>query len=309
MTDSIYTPIDPSLVDVTLPFESGYPEAMAAMDTDEAVFRAFGETGREFPSALLVPKSEWKDRAAENDKLGLWAWSYIDRFTNQSPTHECTCHALEGVALACWNRQRRVNFGGPKVGERNPLSEKTGSVWFSVNSVYAEANPGERGGANVQQVIGIACRRGFLPDIIQPRNYGFKHFMWGTRGKGGVNQSTGSWPGWSGGESGTFRTRPSGWANENWRETAKHFMPLECVNPQSTEQVVSLLLHGYAIGVGRSGHSVPYVKLVWDSNGRMLFAYRDSYDVMRYDSSAAYSGSYSILSMTQPDDYNYPAGK
>src|SRR5574343_811916 len=151
MTNSIYAPIDQSLVDVVLPFESGYPEAMAALDTNEAVYRAFGETGREFPSALLVPKSEWKDRAAENDKLGLWAWNYCDRFTNQGSggggvsTHECTCHCLEGVALACWNRQRRVNFGGPKVGERNPLSEKTGSVWFSVNSIYAEANPGQWG--------------------------------------------------------------------------------------------------------------------------------------------------------------------
>lgn len=305
MVSSIYVPVDPRLIDVVFPEHDGYPANLAALDTDEAVMRAFGETSREFPSAMLVPKSEWKDRAAENDKLGLWAWNYIDRFTNQSPTHECTCHCLEGVALACWNRQRRINFGGPVAGQRNPLSATSASVWFAVNSIYPEANPGERGGANVQQVIGIACDRGFLPDLIQPRDYKFRHFMWGTRGKGGINQSTGDWPGW---RNDNFLKHPPGWADENWRETAKHFKPLECVNPQNTEQCVSLLLHGYAIGVGRSGHSVPYVKLVWDSNGRMLFAYRDSYDLMRYDSSAAYGGSYSILTMTQPDDYNFPAG-
>jgi hypothetical protein len=155
-------------------------------------------------------------------------------------------------------------------------------------------------------VIGIACDRGFLPDVIQPKDYKFKHPMWGTAGKGGINQSSGPWPGWSGG---TFRKHPDGWPDENWKNTSRHFKPLECVNPRSTEEYDSLLIHGYAIGIGRSGHSVPIGRIVWDSSGRKMYRYRDSYDVFRYDSRAYTSGSYSILSFTQPDDWNYPAGK
>lgn len=288
--------IDPKLIDVTLPEHDGYPEELAKLDTDEALWDACGDASTDFPQSLWIPENEWRDRAEYNDKNGLWAINYLDRFTNQSPTHECTCHALRAVAESAWNRQRRFAIGPPVAGQRLPESTapQSASVWFSCLSIYAEANPRERGGANVQQVCRIACERGFLPDKIQPRDYGFAHSLQGTCGKGGVNQSSGSWP--------AVSKFPDG-----WRETAKHFMPLEVIYPRSREQFVCCLLHGLAIGIGRKGHSVPICRLVYDG-GRMLFEYPDSYDVIRYDSSAYYSGSYSILSFTTPDDWTKPAG-
>lgn len=288
--------IDPKLIDVTLSENSGYPEHLAVLDTDEAVVRAFGETGREFPEAFWVEPKDLRARCDENDRLGLWAENYWDRFTNQSPTHECTCHALAAVMEACWNRQRRVNFEGPVAGKRLDLSAQTGSVWFSCLSVYAEANPRQWGGANVQQVIGIACERGFLPDKIQPRDYGFKHVLQGTCGKGGINQSNGDWI--------ALSKFPAGWQDG----TAKHFMPLECVNPKNEQEYDSMLVAGCAIGIGRDNHSVPIGRIVFDGN-RKLYRYRDSYDLFRYDSRPYTSGSYSIITCTQPDDYNFPAGK
>lgn len=296
--------IDPKLIDVTLPFDSGYPAALAALDTPQTIRAAFGDTSREFPAALYVEPKTLRDRCEENDRLGLWAEDFWDRFTNQNPTHECTCHALVAVAEACWNRQQRIRLGGPEAGVRKPISESSGSVWFSPLSVYAEANPGQWGGASCQQVIGIACRRGLLPDKIQPRPWKFKHAMQGTCGKGGINQSSGDWPGWS---NGTFKRRPADWADGAWTETAKWFRPLECVNPEDEEQYDSLLANSFAIGIGRNGHSVPIGRIVWDGN-RKLYRYRDSYDVFRYDSRPYTSGAYSILSMTAPDSWERPAG-
>jgi hypothetical protein len=291
--------IDQSLIDVVLKEPTGYPEDLAKLDTSEAVCAAFGDTSRDFPESMWVEPKDVRERAEENDRLGLWAENYWDRFTNQNPTHECTCHALVSVMEACWNRQRRIGMEGPVAGKRLDISENSASVWFSCLSIYAEANPRQWGGANCQQVIGIACRRGFLPDKIQPKDYGFKHKMAGTCGRGGVNQSSGSWPGWKNGD---FKIELG-----DWLETAKHFKPLECVNPSSTAEYDSLLINGCAIGIGRSGHSVPIGRIVYDGN-RKLYRYRDSYDVFRYDSRAYTSGAYSIITCTQPDDWDKPAG-
>jgi len=294
----------PELVDQPPPEESGYPEELAKLDTREAMMAAVEEAATDFPQSLWIEPKEWPARAKLNDELGLWAGNYIDRYTNQSPTHECTSHALRTVGESCWNRQRRIALGGPIAGTRKSISAESASVWFSCVSIYAEANPKQWGGANCQQVCKIAAARGFLPDKIQPKDYGFRHTMIGTCGKGGINQSSGSWPGWS---NGIFKVKPSDWADDNWRETAKHFRPLEYVFPRSTEEFVCLLLHGYAIGVGRSGHSVPIIGIKYDGSKR-YYPYFDSYDRTLYDSSAYYSGSYCILTMTQPDDWAKPAG-
>jgi hypothetical protein len=239
-----------------------------------------------------------------NDELGLWAGNFIDRFTNQTPTHECTTHAFRVVAEACRNRQRRIALGGPVAGQRLPISAKSASVWLSCISVYAEANPRQRGGANVQQICRIACDRGVLPDKIQPKDYGFRYAMAGTCGRGGINQSSGPWPGWSGD---TFRTRPSEWPDDNWRDEAKHFKPLECVYVRNADEFDCLLLHGYAISIGRKGHSVPVIGIKYEGN-RKLYPYFDSYDRILFDSSAYYSGAYSILTMTTPDNWDKPVG-
>lgn len=284
--------IDRKLVDVTLEHDSGYPEELAKLDTHDNLVCAAGETAREFPSSLYIEPREWKDKADDNDKNHGWALNRVDRFTNQNPTHECTCHSLMTNFTVAWNKQAGIIFpDGPKKDHRYEES-KVRSVWMSCLSVYAEANPRQWGGANVQQVVEIMARRGGLPDQIQPRDYGFKHTLQGTTGKGGKNQSSGSWV--------AVRSFPEG-----WQETAKHFKPLEIIFPRSREEAMCLLLHGYCLSVGRRGHAVPIGK--WDHR-EGLFPYNDSYDLIRYDSSLAWQGSFAIISTTQPDDYSKPAG-
>jgi hypothetical protein len=286
--------IDPRLIDVVLPEHDGYPEEMMAEDTHDVLFDICGSASREFPQALWIEPRDWPDKAAENDKYKTWPLDYIDRFTNQSPTHECTCHSLRAIAEACWNRQRSIAVGPPVVGQFPAASAQSASVWFSCLSIYAEANPRIRGGASVRGVLDIAIRRGFLPELKQPKDWGFKHAITGTQGKGNVTQSNGAWV-------------PVGQFPQGWQETARHFKPLEVIFPTRWEQVVCLVLHGYSVGVGRSGHAIPYVKWV-NNGGKWIMAYLDSYDVIRYDSRPATGGAFAIASMTTPNSWDRPAG-
>jgi hypothetical protein len=79
--------------------------------------------------------------------------------------------------------------------------------------------------------------------------------------------------------------------------------------PDSWEQIICLVLHGYFVGVGRAGHSIPYGR--WQPEERVL-AYPDSYDVIRYDSvrmiQKAVAGAYALASMTTPGDWDQPCG-
>jgi hypothetical protein len=145
----------------------------------------------------------------------------------------------------------------------------------------------------------IAVRRGMLPDRVQPRDWGFEHTLTGTASSGGAgnkNQSAGSWV--------RLSSFPDG-----WKETAKHFRPLEVIFPESWEQTVCLVLHGYAVGVGRSGHAVPYTRWHHDDDG---MGYTDSYDRVLYDSirtiKRTVGGSFAIATVTSPDDWSKPAG-
>lgn len=258
----------------------GYYSSHAVHDTPENLF-ALG--ARDFPEHLYIPESDWKDKARENDEKGLWAEDFRNRFTNQNPTHECTCHALTQCFECAWNKQ---------------WTTKKFKIAVSQISIYAEANPRQWGGAGCQQVLGIAMRRGFLPEPVWGQDKIFKHTLHGTCGKGNANNSSGRWT--------AVRDFPEG-----WEETAQHLKPREVVNPRSFEQMVCLLLHGYAIGVGRSGHSIPYTKVVWRDGG--LYAhYSDSYDVIRFDSTrmmrSAVGGSYCIVTTTRPIDPKVPAG-
>lgn len=293
---SAFDRIDPALIDVRIP-EDGYPDHLAAEDTPDALRCAAGETAREFPKSLWIEPSNWADKARDNDKYGTWAMNYVDRYTNQNPTHECTCHSLRAIAEGCRNRQRGISFpDGPKKGFRYEESKQFHSVWLSPLSIYAEANPGQWGGANVRQVMEIAVRRGFLPEKIQPVDYGFKHTLQGTTGEGGINQSRGSWV--------SVSNFPDG-----WKETAKHFKPLEVIFPGSWEEAVCLVLNGLLVGVGRNGHAIPWAK--WNVTEQAM-AYPDSYDVTRYDSKrtvqSAWQGSFAIATMSAPDDWSKPAG-
>lgn len=293
---SISDPIDPALIDVVLA-PSGYPDELAAEDTPDAIRDACGSASRDFPESLWIEPSNWADKARDNDKYGTWPLNYVDRYTNQDPTHECTCHSLRANFEGARNRQRGVSYpDGPKKGFRYAESGEVGSVWVSPLSVYLEANPRQWGGANVRQVMEIACRRGMLPEKIQPHDYGFKHSLQGTTGRGNNNQSSGPWV--------RLSQLPEG-----WEETAAKFKPLEVIFPESWEQAVCLVLHGLLVSVGRNGHAIPWAR--WDV-GQQVMAYPDSYDVTRYDSlrtvKSAWQGSFAIASVTAPDDWSKPAG-
>lgn len=290
--------IDPALIDVPSPGigpHDGYPPAMAALDTPDALRDACGDAARDFPEALYVEPSNWADFARDNDTHKTWPLNFIDRFSMQDPTHECTTHALRACAEGARNKALGIIFpDGPKKDFRYEESKK-GSVWLSCLSIYSEANPNIRGGANCQQVLNIACRRGFLPDKTQPANYNFKHDLVGTQGKGNSNQSSGKWV--------RLSDFPDG-----WQETAKHFKPLEVIICEDFEQVVSLVLHGYLVEVGRNGHAIPYA--FW-SIANSAMGYVDSYNVVRFDSKRTVQGcsrgAFAIVSMTTPDDWTKPA--
>ena len=294
---SAFDRIDPRLVDVFPAEHDGYPEHLAAEDTPDALRDACGNASRDFPASMWIEPRDWADKAADNDRHRLWAINYIDRFTNQNPSHSCTCHSLRANFEACRNRARAVQFAdGPRKDFRYTESTWSGSVWVSPLSVYAEANPDEWGGANVRQVLEIAVRRGILPDKIQPAEYGFRHVLQGTPGEGNMNQSGGDWV--------PVSRFPAG-----WEETARHFRPLEVIFPASYEEAVCCVLHGLAVSVGRSGHAVPWAK--WMAGERAML-YPDSYDVIRYDSErtarSAWRGSFAIASVTLPDNWSRPAG-
>lgn len=292
-----FAPIDRNLIDVRLPMpHDGYPDELKALDTIDVIREACGESARDFPKALWIEPKHWEEKAKDNDHYHTWPVNFVDRFTNQSPTHECTCHSLTRILEGCRNRQRGIIFpDGPKKAYRYDESKK-GSVWLSPLSVYAEANPRQFGGAGIRQVLEIACRRGVLPEKIQPADYKFKHTLQGTTGQGGLNQSTGPWVGVS--------QFPAG-----YQETADLFKPLEVIFAEMWEQAVCLVLHGLLYGVGRSGHAIPWA--MWNVKDNVM-AYVDSYDVIRYDSlgtvKSAFSGGFAVASMTTPDDWLNPAG-
>ncbi len=292
-----FAPIDPKLVDVVLP-EDGYPAELQAQDTPDVLVEACGGASRSFPDSLYLPPSQWAEKAKENDANNTWPLNFVDRFSNQSPTDECTWHSGVRIIEGCRNRQLGIIFpDGPKKNFRYEESQR-GSVWMSPMSGYNEANPRIKGGATIQSVLKIGCERGVLPDKIQPRDYGFKHTMAGTMGRGNSNQSSGKWV--------SVANMPEG-----WRETAKWFKPLEVVVIEDIEQAVCLLLHGYLVGVGRNGHAVPWAQLTFKGNNVETAPYPDSYDLVRYDSwrtmKSCARGAFAILSVTAPDDWSKPA--
>lgn len=291
-----FAPVPSNLIDVVLPF-SGYIDDGG--NTIDVLRDMCGSASREFPAPMSVDPKNWADVARFNDLHNTWGYNYVDRFTNQHPTHECTCHSLSRNMEAARNRQRGIIFAdGPKHNFRYPASSK-GSVWLSPLSIYAEANPNIRGGANVREVLEIACRRGFLPETIQPFNYNFKHSLIGTAGGGNSNQSSGAWV--------PLSRFPSG-----WKDTAALFRPEEVIFPASFEQAISLLLHGILVSVGRNGHAVPWSHLIFKDNQLSSIGYIDSYNIVRYDSvrtaQSAWRGSFAIVSTTTPDDWMNPAG-
>lgn len=291
--------IDARLIDVDLPHDSGYSFEVSRDDNTENMKGAVSDAGgiiTDFPNSMWIEPRDWPAVARELLDTRTRAIDYVDRFTNQDPTHECTSHCFRTCFEGARNRQRRIAIGPPVAGQRLDSSAHSASVWVSPLSVYAEANPGQWGGAGVRQILGIATRRGVLPDKVQPREYGFKHTLHGTCGQGGVNQSHGPWV-------------PLSRFPDGWQETAKHFKPVEYIFPDSWEQTVCLVLNGLLVGVGRNGHSIPYAEWMPDDQ---VMKYVDSYDVCRFDSisriKSTVGDSYAIVSTTIPDSWDKPAG-
>jgi hypothetical protein len=304
-----HLPLDPSLIDTHESATNlkdghcGYTEEHRKADTPQALRDACGDATRDFPSGLWIEAKDRPARAEQNDKLRTWAMNYVSGFTNQGgggggySTHECTCHDLIQNFRVARNRQRGMIYAdGPKVDFRYPQSA-TGDVFPAPMSVYPEANPAQWGGAGCIQVLNIACRRGILPDKTQPHDYKFKHTIHGTCGKGGINQSRGPWV-------------PLSQFPEGWQETAKLFKPLEVIVTENWEEALCLLLHGFKISYGRSGHAVG--PALWN-HASNAFPYPDSYDVVRVDSFSTFKravagGAYCITSVTAPDNWLDPAG-
>jgi hypothetical protein len=96
---------------------------------------------------------------------------------------------------------------------------------------------------------------------------------------------------------------------EGWEETAALFMPTEVIFPENWEELLCLILHGYAVEVGRSGHAIPYT--FWN-HAEQAMGYADSYNVVRYDSlrtvKAAANGSFAVAAVKQPANWLDPAG-
>ena len=283
MTDSTNVAFPDSLRNWIPAEDTGYNEDVAKEDSVES-FAAAGMV--DFPDHLWIEPRDWKDWARDNDKYGTWPDDYRNRFTNQSLTHECTCHSLlQGMEIA-WNRQRK---------------SKRDAVYLSALSVYAEANPRIRGGASIVGVVRIAMNRGMLPEYNGPGGPGtqkdrFQHTL--NCSASNSDRDGGPWV--------AIRNFPPGWEN-----TARHFKPLEVINIDTWEQHVCLVLHGIAVNNGRSGHAIPHVKIVW-RDGSLYSQYSDSYDLYRYDSTrmirSGASNAYGIASTTIPDDWQKPAG-
>lgn len=296
---SIFTPITNDKLDVVLDSPSGYPIEKSRGDTREAMMAAVGESLRDFPDSFWIEPKDWAERAQQNNENKTWAMNHIDRYTHQDPTHECTTHSFTRLFEAARNKKRGIIFpNGPTKNYRYPESGEFDSVWFSCLSIYAEANPQIWGGAGIREVMEIACRRGVLPDLIQPRDYGFKHALHGTAGRGNNNQSHGDWV--------PLKRFPEG-----WQETSKLFMPDAVIFPNSFEEAVCIVLQGYGLGVGRNQHAVPWMFLNFEGNNLQAAGYADSYDRTLFDSlrlmKQAWRGSYAVISTTSPDDWETPA--
>ena len=141
---------NPRHVDWSPAGDTGYPEDGAENDTVEAL-SGLGAT--DFPQHLDIPESEWKDRAAANDKHETWPENFRARHLHQGNSHECVAMSFTHNFEIAWNRQRM---------------SKGDSVFMSPLSLYSRCNPRRWGGTYLQKALDIAMEGGFLPDEDGP---------------------------------------------------------------------------------------------------------------------------------------------
>jgi hypothetical protein len=230
-----------------------------------------------------------REVAERNKEFKTRPKDFWTHFTQQSPTHECVAHAGTQVFSMVWNKE-------------NATSKY--DVWFSPLYLYSQANPSIRGGTYISKVLGIMMAGGLLPEHHGPKGLNtqkqsFQHTLHQTAG----NDPTRGGP-WV-----AERNFPAG-----HRNTARHFKPIEVVNLSSWQEIICMLLHGYAVWVGRNGHSIPYYDVIWNGSDLydLLVPYPDSYDLELFDSwrtvKQAVGGAVAIMVTNRPDDPSRPAG-
>lgn len=278
---SLTLQIDPALIDVPHEFHGMKSEGYSESDLYAAGAVAF-------PDKFRVPRSEWDDRIAEQDKHKSAALDYSARWTHQGGSHECVCHASVQAFEIAYNRQ----FAGLKH-----------AFYGSPLALYTIITGGTQwGGSVVNHALREMMARGILPEHDGPDWLGgkggqakrFKHTVHQTSGR-----SEDHWPtkGWI-----TPRQLPEG-----HEQTSKHFRVLEAYYiPDQTAHFSALLL-GWTVVNGRQGHSICHGKPV-KSEKRYLSKYRDSYERDLYDSEALWGGGFAISVVTAPDDPTRPAG-
>jgi hypothetical protein len=206
-------PIDSKLIDIEFSFD-GYRG-----QGDE---RDFGE---EFPTALLIPKSEWKDRIQdlkdtdpfENSvhPKGCIVANYGNYVFNQAPESSCVLNATAGAIMRRWNMQ----LGLKKAVVLSPMS------------AYCQLAKSRNSGSYMLDALELTRTKGILPSDKHKTQY--KHTF----------------------HENTPFVRESA-LPEGWEETGKLFKVLEWLRCNSLEQFMSALLNQYPVVYGRSGHSI-----------------------------------------------------
>lgn len=279
---SLNVEINPALID-----SISHPnDGMLAEGYSESALCAAGAIN--FPASLLIPRSEWDDWINLHDKNKSSAHDFSARFTHQGNSHECVCHAATQSFEVAYNRQ----FAGTK-----------NAVYFSPLALYTRITGGRQwGGSNVNDSLRELMSRGALPEHDGPEWLGGKGGQ-AKRFKFTVQQTAGRseehWP-------------TKGWITESrfaegWQQTSRHFRVTEAFYIGNSAAHFSAVLRGLCVVNGRSGHSIPHVKIV-KSNGRYLSMYRDSYNEDRYDSEGMTGGGYAIAVVTAPNKPHKPAG-
>lgn len=127
---------------------------------------------------------------------------------------------------------------------------KANVVHLSAISLYKRIGSSPNSGAMVSDGLDELSERGILPLDTPENRAKYAHVM----------PNTG------------FRTQyPSG-----WEETAKKFRGTEWFVCESKAEVISALLNGHPVVVGRAGHSICYTRPVYE-NGRLLVKYANSW--------------------------------
>lgn len=272
--------VDPAMIDV----EDFASDGLLEADPDEE--RAFGSR---FPSELLIPRDRWRDRIEQirdsnpfvdspHPREALMA-NYTPKVFDQHPESSCVLNASAGAIMRVYARQ---------VG--------MGARWvvLSPMATYCQMTHRRHSGTYMWRALEYTQKDGMIPSSdYKDQATIFRHTF---------HENT---P-WS---------RPND-LPDGWKQTARHFRPLEWLRIDNEEQFGSSLLHQCPIVYGRSGHSMVAEDLVLD--GRNFLARTcDSYGFRNrdgtgriYDSRRKWStaGAWALRAVNMPHDVAMPAG-